>query len=55
MTQRLPATRPDWVSDELFPCESKFFTTPSGHAMHFVDEGAPERILPVLSSFIKRT
>ena len=55
MTQRLPATRPDWVSDELFPCESKFFTTPSGHAMHFVAEEAPEQVLPVLSSFIKRT
>ena len=51
----MPATRPDWVSDELFPCESKFFTTPSGHAMHFVAEEAPEQVLPVLSSFIKRT
>ena len=55
MTHGMPASRPDWVSDELFPCESKFFTTPSGHAMHFVAEEAPEQVLPVLSSFMKRT
>ena len=55
MTHGMPASRPDWVSDELFPCESTFFTTPSGHAMHFVDEESTEQILPVLSSFMKRT
>ena len=55
MNHGMPASRPDWVSDELFPCESKIFTTPSGHAMHFIVEEAPEQVLPVLSSFIKRT
>ena len=38
-------TRPAWVSDEMFPFESKFFTTPSGQSMHFVDEGAGEPIV----------
>ena len=37
--------RPDWVSDELFPFESRFFTTPSGHNMHFIDEGSGEPIV----------
>ena len=32
--------RPTWVSDELFPFESRFFTTPDGHRMHYVDEGS---------------
>ena len=45
MSQRLPPTRPAWVSDEIFPFESNFFTTPSGHEMHFVDEGAGEPIV----------
>ena len=40
-----PAARPAWVSDEMFPFQSKFFTTPSGHTMHFVDEGAGEPIV----------
>ena len=31
--------RPDWVSDEMYPFESRFFATASGHRMHFVDEG----------------
>ena len=39
------AARPAWVSDEMFPFESKFFTTPSGQSMHFVDEGAGEPIV----------
>lgn len=37
--------RPDWLSDALYPFESRFFTTPSGHRMHFVDEGEGERIV----------
>lgn len=45
MDRIIPATRPDWVSDDLFPFESKFFTTPSGHRMHLVDEGAGEPIV----------
>ena len=31
--------RPDWVSEEMFPFESNFVTTPNGHTMHYVDEG----------------
>ena len=45
MDRIIPATRPEWVSDDLFPFESKFFTTPSGHRMHLVDEGAGEPIV----------
>lgn len=45
MDRITPATRPDWVSDDLFPFESKFFTTPSGHRMHLVDEGAGKPIV----------
>ncbi|MDE0028536.1 MAG: alpha/beta fold hydrolase [Deltaproteobacteria bacterium] len=29
----------------MYPFESKFFTTPSGHRMHFVDEGEGEPIV----------
>ncbi|MCY3991366.1 MAG: alpha/beta fold hydrolase [Caldilineaceae bacterium] len=45
MSQLEPPARPAWVSDELFPFESRFFTTPSGHAMHYIDEGAGEPLL----------
>ena len=31
--------RPSWVSDEMFPFESRWFQTPDGHRMHYVDEG----------------
>ena len=33
------ATRPEWVSDALYPFESRFFDTPDGHRMHYLDEG----------------
>ena len=33
------------MSDELFPFESRFSTTPRGHTMHYVDEGAGEPIV----------
>ena len=29
----------------MFPFESRFFTTPRGHVMHYVDEGAGEPIV----------
>ena len=45
MNQRMAPARPAWVSDEIFPFESNFFTTPSGHEMHFIDEGAGEPIV----------
>ena len=38
-------SRPDWVSDEIFPFESRFLTTPRGHQMHYVDEGSGEPIV----------
>ena len=31
--------RPQWVSDRLYPFESRFFQTPDGQRMHYVDEG----------------
>ncbi len=37
--------RPDWVSDEMYPFESRFFTSPSGHSMHYIDEGEGEPIV----------
>lgn len=39
------AHRPSWVSDRLFPFESRFFTTPEGEVMHYVDEGEGETIV----------
>ena len=37
--------RPAWVSDEMFPFESRFVGTPRGHVMHYVDEGAGEPVV----------
>ena len=39
------SSRPDWLSDSMFPFESKFFSTPSGQSMHFIDEGDGEPIV----------
>ncbi len=36
----MAATRPDWLSDELFPFESRFFATSDGYELHYVDEGS---------------
>ena len=38
-SQTVHSARPDWVSDEMFPFESRFFETADGHRMHYVDEG----------------
>lgn len=38
-------TRPPWMSDELFPFRSQWFTTPDGHHMHYVDEGSGPAIV----------
>ena len=35
-----PTIRPDWVSEELYPFESRFFAAPPNHRMHYLDEGA---------------
>ena len=40
MTPEDEVTRPPWLSDELFPFPSRWFTTPDGHRMHYVDEGS---------------
>ena len=45
MDQIAPSLRPDWVSDAMYPFESRFFATPSGQRMHFVDEGEGEPIV----------
>ena len=46
MTGHTPtASRPDWVSDEMYPFESRFFETPDGHQMHYVDEGEGDPIV----------
>ena len=37
--------RPAWVSDELFPFEARFFATPRGQVMHYVDEGSGEPVV----------
>ena len=37
--------RPSWVSDEMFPFESRFFTTKEGHSMHYIDEGSGEPVV----------
>ena len=36
--ETVPGLRPDWVSDELFPFESRFVEI-DGHIVHYVDEG----------------
>ena len=45
MDQPESAVRPDWVSNEMFPFESRFFAAPSGHQMHYVDEGRGEPVV----------
>ncbi len=40
-----PGLRPEWVSDDMYPFESRFFTTGAAHSMHFVDEGEGEPIV----------
>ena len=37
--------RPDWISDELYPFESRFFETPDGQRMHYIDEGSGPTIV----------
>ena len=45
MDQGTVGGRPAWVSDEMFPFESRFVDTPRGHQMHYVDEGAGDPIV----------
>lgn len=39
-----PGKRPAWVTQELFPFESRFVTV-GGHTIHYIDEGKGETIL----------
>ena len=39
MVDLAPDSRPAWVSERLYPFESRFFAAPGGR-MHYVDEGA---------------
>lgn len=45
MNRIASTARPDWVSSETYPFESRFFTTPSGHKLHYVDEGSGDPIV----------
>ena len=45
MPRIVPAARPDWVSDELYPFASRFFAAPPDHRMHYIDEGAGEPLV----------
>lgn len=45
MNRIASTSRPDWVSNEMYPFESRFFTTPSGHKLHYVDEGLGDPIV----------
>ncbi len=45
MNQMVSALRRDWVSNAMYPFESRLFATPSGHRMHYVDEGAGEPLV----------
>jgi haloalkane dehalogenase len=39
-----PGTRPAWLTDELFPCASRFLDI-DGHSIHHVDEGCGPTLL----------
>ncbi|MDE2694892.1 MAG: alpha/beta fold hydrolase [Chloroflexota bacterium] len=39
MASTTGGTRPEWVSGAIYPFDSRFFDTPDGHRMHYVDEG----------------
>ena len=45
MSNEEPQNRPAWVSDELFPFNSRYFKTRSGRAMHYIDEGEGEPVV----------
>ena len=38
MIEPAPGRRPAWLSDALFPFESRFVSV-AGHRLHYVDEG----------------
>lgn len=40
-----PAERPAWVSEEMFPFQSRWFETQNRQTMHYIDEGQGEPIV----------
>ena len=45
MTGIASTARSDWVSDHLFPFESRFLALPPDHRMHYIDEGRGEPLV----------
>ena len=45
MSRIVPTARPGWVSDDMYPFESRFFAAPDHHRMHYVDEGEGEPLV----------
>ena len=45
MNRAVSTVRPDWVSDDMYPFESRFFAPPPDHRMHYVDEGEGEPLV----------
>ena len=43
--RRVTSRRPEWVSNRLYPFESRFFETPDGQRMHYIDEGSGPTIV----------
>ena len=39
MAQTVGGSRPEWVSDSLYPFQSRYFAAPAGR-MHYLDEGS---------------
>lgn len=39
MQSDAPSNRPDWLSEDMYPFASRYFSTPDGHRMHYVLEG----------------
>lgn len=39
MDKFVSATRPDWAPEDMYPFESRFFNTPSGHQWQGVAQG----------------
>lgn len=45
MNRVVPETRPDWVSEDLYPFASRDFAVPPDHRLHYVDEGVGDPLV----------
>lgn len=36
MNRVVPETRPDWVSEDLYPFASRYFAVPPDHRLHYM-------------------